>query len=224
MRFTVNRICKYACLFVVATFAILMLCFPTLRACKEASLYLYPDADSGFVWLTFESNISYGSDWDAYKGMLGLISILQLMIGISAIALSIVFFFVAPSKEDRALYPILFVSLGSMFLYMLEGIIYKNIYCEIMGYKESYFTTDTYIPFIIGALATVGFFVVSKVVRSKKAEEAPKKEQQAYTANSQNFVSEERGVDLIKKYKELLDAGVITQEEFDAKKKEILHL
>jgi len=31
-------------------------------------------------------------------------------------------------------------------------------------------------------------------------------------------------VDEIKKYKELLDSGIITQEEFDAKKKELLGL
>ena len=36
--------------------------------------------------------------------------------------------------------------------------------------------------------------------------------------------SHQSNADELKKYKELLDSGVITQEEFDAKKKQILGL
>lgn len=39
---------------------------------------------------------------------------------------------------------------------------------------------------------------------------------------AQNQIRESKDVDLLIKYKELLDKGVITQEEFDAKKKELL--
>lgn len=41
-----------------------------------------------------------------------------------------------------------------------------------------------------------------------------------YTSAAQNTDT----VDRLKKYKELLDSGVITQEEFDAKKKELLNM
>ena len=39
-----------------------------------------------------------------------------------------------------------------------------------------------------------------------------------------NAIPQASGADEIKKYKELLDMGIITQEEFDAKKKQLLGL
>ena len=39
-----------------------------------------------------------------------------------------------------------------------------------------------------------------------------------------NSVASAGGADELKKYKDLLDSGVITQEEFDAKKKQLLGL
>ena len=46
------------------------------------------------------------------------------------------------------------------------------------------------------------------------------------TSKETNTVSQEqpKTTDELKKYKELLDGGVITQEEFDAKKKQLLGL
>ena len=43
-------------------------------------------------------------------------------------------------------------------------------------------------------------------------------------ANVVNVAAPQSNADELKKYKELLDAGVITQEEFDAKKKQLLGL
>jgi len=42
------------------------------------------------------------------------------------------------------------------------------------------------------------------------------------TMRIQNIVNQVSGADEILKYKQLLDAGVLTQEEFDRKKQEIL--
>ena len=41
--------------------------------------------------------------------------------------------------------------------------------------------------------------------------------------NGQNVVTPLSAADELKKYKDLLDAGVITQEEFDEKKKQLLN-
>ena len=46
----------------------------------------------------------------------------------------------------------------------------------------------------------------------------------AQATTAQKDVAIDKGFDEIKKYKELLDLGIITQEEFDAKKKELLSL
>lgn len=51
-----------------------------------------------------------------------------------------------------------------------------------------------------------------------------KKEKSAATQNSQPQESGQSTTDELKKYKELKDQGVITEEEFDAKKKQILGL
>lgn len=42
------------------------------------------------------------------------------------------------------------------------------------------------------------------------------------TQNTNGFVAPRSEADELMKYKELLDSGVITQEEFDAKKKQLL--
>ena len=47
---------------------------------------------------------------------------------------------------------------------------------------------------------------------------------QATTQPIVNNIQESTSADELKKYKELLDSGVITQEEFDAKKKQLLGL
>lgn len=44
------------------------------------------------------------------------------------------------------------------------------------------------------------------------------------TINKQNDINKNDPVEEIKKYKELLDAGIITQEEFDEKKRHLLNL
>ena len=46
----------------------------------------------------------------------------------------------------------------------------------------------------------------------------------ASTSVSQTIIQEKSSADELKKYKELLDMGIITQEEFDAKKKQLLGL
>ena len=46
----------------------------------------------------------------------------------------------------------------------------------------------------------------------------------ARSANITTNTVEETDMDTLKKYKDLLDSGIITQEEFDAKKKQVLGL
>ena len=51
-----------------------------------------------------------------------------------------------------------------------------------------------------------------------------KEEFQKETQKNQSGVPATSAADELKKYKDLLDSGVITQEEFDAKKKQLLGL
>ena len=56
-------------------------------------------------------------------------------------------------------------------------------------------------------------------VEEAPVEEAPKKEEKSESGSS---LSEKEKIALLREYKSLLDEGIITKEEFDAKKAEIL--
>ena len=59
-------------------------------------------------------------------------------------------------------------------------------------------------------------------VETKKKPNNTNKDNASASANK--VVDEAKNVEILKQYKELLDSGVLTQEEFDAKKKQILGL
>jgi len=75
--------------------------------------------------------------------------------------------------------------------------------------------------FFLGVIATLifmGIIAVIKMIRNDKTtSDAPP------TSNTQE-IQKNDSFEKLKKYKELLDSGIITQEEFDTKKKEILGL
>lgn len=61
-----------------------------------------------------------------------------------------------------------------------------------------------------------------EVENDEKAESTPLAENEAKEPSPKQEISQEEKLNLLLKYKSLLDNGVITQEEFDAKKKELL--
>ncbi|HIY77802.1 MAG TPA: SHOCT domain-containing protein [Candidatus Borkfalkia excrementavium] len=113
------------------------------------------------------------------------------------------------------------------------------------------YTTSAFLPFIFAVIFTVAYFVCAKLVPDiyiygvrNQADEAALAQKAAakqareeiaaasaapYTAPAQPAqpaadapMSDERRVELLAKYSQLLKDGAITQEEFDEKKKELL--
>lgn len=82
--------------------------------------------------------------------------------------------------------------------------------------REEYHAHDTYYILWIFAIALAVFLVLSIL----STEYGPRQLQTVKII--QPISGKESSADEIMKFKELLDSGVITQEEFDAKKKEIL--
>lgn len=61
-----------------------------------------------------------------------------------------------------------------------------------------------------------------EVENDEEAESTPLAKNEAKEPSPKQEISQEEKLNLLLKYKSLLDKGVITQEEFDAKKKELL--
>lgn len=225
-RFTVSKIVQYSILLIFSVFCVVMLAFSTLYADERASQLYFPDPDSGFKWLTFESNIAWGSHWDAASIPLGIISILQLCFGIVAILLVVYNFLVKQSQTVNRV--VITVGLISMLLYAIEGIVFKFVYCDIMDFDFDYFATAAFVPLIIGVLLTIGYFIAGKCLPnvclySKTLAETSttvclQNEEKKSTLLTSN------AIDDVIKLKSLLDQGILSQEEFDEKKKQLLDL
>ena len=101
-----------------------------------------------------------------------------------------------------------FISLALLVAYTYYTCVIAE---DVFSDSSRYEWTIGWLFYIIIALHSLTF-ILSLVVKFKKFEE---KEAKAISSST----PEE-----IKKYKELLDSGVITQEEFDTKKKQLLGL
>ena len=113
-------------------------------------------------------------------------------------------------------------------------------YCDLVSvqYKKRGLLTTGFIKFeMAGAAAYKGWqrgadnsFIISLgYVKNEDAEEAYNYIMKRFREfkeekNKQHENSSISSADELKKYKELLDTGIITQEEFDAKKKQLLGL
>lgn len=86
----------------------------------------------------------------------------------------------------------------------------------IMNMKQSNFFNENSFTFDLTVQSNEKMTEVADYVRSKVEE--------AKNGGGQTIVKEVSAADELKKFKELLDMGVITQEEFDAKKKQLLGL
>ena len=132
------------------------------------------------------------------------------------------------------------VGLGLMLIFGLIGAIYFGMGLAFKG--DEYAETASKPLIIIGVVmfvfAFIGFIVfltsfakqseeayikhavdsLNKQYENQKAREARIQQREAKAARKE----ENRDISQLLKYKELLDAGIITQEEFDQKKKELL--
>ena len=198
----------------MALFSFLMLFFAIYAT--DYGIY----SDTGFTWL------SMGSDLikiQPYTSIAFLLSFAELLCSFAMIALVCYAFF----KGKEHLYKIVFiVSLISMALYMITGFVTPSIFDATYGEKiSSVLTTYAYWPFIIGIILTVAYAVIVKKMPDTASTASVSGSTSAQAAKKIFApVSESENIDNITKYKALLDQGIITQEEFDAKKKDLLCL
>ncbi len=100
--------------------------------------------------------------------------------------------------------------IGYMIVGTIWGIVIRKV-IENKGYDDNWFWWG----FFFGIFALI-------VAITKPNVQQPSKEQK--NAQEEQKKSELDDLSLLTKYKEMLDSGIITEEEFNAKKKELLKM
>ena len=217
-KYSLRRVVSYSCLGLFARLCILMLKFSTISVQSELIKMFGVEPDNGFVWMRFESNfLDNSSDIGTIVLLtVGPLSIAQLIIGISVLA-SVVSNFLK-EKDDVNKKPIVW-GFVSMSLYALEGIIIKFV-CnsELPSYVSEYINTSSFIPLIIGVALVIGYNLSLKYLPDAGFSSS------GVSSKTSPALNEVAKMEALSKYKGLLDNGIITQEEFDAKKKQLLGL
>lgn len=213
---------------------IVTLCGLAAALCGGETYYGYYLTENGFTLMGFQSYIIQDSFVWAIS-LIGAFAILQLLVAIATLVLSVLALLVFKGKTSYTICKA-FVSTCFAFLiwYMIEGIVYILIAGGSML---------AYVPLIFGVLLFVAFFVCAQKVPEKllrrsvpygaygqpymgqpyygapvqPQQSAPQPAPQPSAADSM-----EEKVKLLTQYKQLLDSGILTQEEFDKLKAETL--
>ena len=187
----------------------------------------YPEIynDTAFGYLFFKTEIITEG---YFMGLvvLSMLSWVQLIISISAMGIGLLAIFKEESLLDSWGKRIAILSMVAFGLYFTGGLV--DFLITALTYKA---VALTFIFF--GLLLFVPFFILYLIFNKKRNAMA---EVDAYTqtsapnqmvaknTNATTPVNVHSVADELLKWKGLLDQGVITQEEFDAKKKELLGL
>lgn len=197
--------------FFIAIVSLLTLCFTYLKTTETSINGTVIETANGFDCTPFGKVFIEGE-----VGIFAGIFLSILIISICLIFISIINFFVKNDKIDNT---IIILALIIAISYMSLGI--ATVKSILIFYKDVtninyHVYTASFVPFIIQGVLTVVymlFLLLSGNVFNKKS-----------NAGYNRTVSTTSYIDDLKQLKELFDAEVINQEEFDAKKKEILGL
>lgn len=183
-----------------------------------------------FILVEFRTSSYYATyNWESYTGYewisheydpATLVTVFMALYGTAALVLNIVGFFVFSSSKSYAMGRMSVIgALAFSFVYMLCGFILAD--------GSYYGTTEAYVPFFLILPAFIAFFICSGVIVEKPFNTSASAERESFTAYSapaakKEFFDEDKKFELLLKYKKLLDDGVITQEEFEQKKRSLL--
>ena len=206
---------------------ILTLCF-TLLSADILGLRNYA-SDSGFSLLGFSSDIMT-KNYAFGATIIGIFSIFILIIAIATIVVAIMqIVFALMGREDRLsgitnkLEKVLVIlCIVFSFWYLIEGVVYSAI---AQSQFDTYYsggtwysvecTTYAYLPFIFMVILAGGYYAISYFL-NKDGQVGVIGKKKASVKNDMKKLG------LLKQYKFMLDNNIITQEEFEEKKKEIL--
>lgn len=146
------------------------------------------------------------------SAFIAVITVLLVVAGIAGIGLMLI------NKENEMTKNLILAPFGALITHFIAAFI-------LFVFEPSHYSPATGNTYVTSFAPMWGFFVQSAIlllaiglivlILLNKVDDEPIKPKK--TNNLDNIES-------LKKYKELLDSGIITQEEFDAKKKQILNL
>ncbi|MBR2375965.1 MAG: SHOCT domain-containing protein [Clostridia bacterium] len=211
-------------------FAFLALCFNIVTVSSDfADVSI---AENGFDLLG-------GTEYDDFVDCAGWLQTFSILLLIAVIAEALIYAYLAYTKNEKAektLKIFVIVNVVLTLIYMINGFIavgdvesavsdLSDILDEdidISKYVD--IKTEAFLPLIFTVLCAVAYFVLDRMPETVGVQPTAVKESVAAASASETkgYIDDEHTADMLIKYKGLLDQGVITQEEYDQKKTELL--
>ncbi|MEG9430315.1 MAG: SHOCT domain-containing protein [Christensenellaceae bacterium] len=200
-----KHIFKQISVVLMGVLLLLSLALPLIKITSYGNVFY---ADTGFRLLTFKSNVpEVDNNAPTLSIFLGLFAFFQLILSFALIATGIIGLFIENEKIEKANLISIIIGLLFSFWYMIEGILYSTIYTPTTGYNA---TTTAWLSFVLCFLPFIAYLFCKYYVQNNDA------------LINDNRKAKTNNLTLLKQYKELLDDGIITQEEFNEKKKELI--
>lgn len=190
--------------------------------------------ESGFDFLDMKS-IFIPDDFQWGAVLSGIFCVLQLVAAIATIIMAILAFFVFNSQTAKTICKIFMILCLSFHVtYLIVGIVNISIPASIgywvqgLGVLDSDITSGTtfaYIPLIIASLIFAGYVICTIMIKDSVTDTQSndhKTQENGQNTNSGSLADKKQVAEMLKTYKDLLDTGVITQEEFDREKEKLL--
>lgn len=165
------------------------------------------------------STLKYTENINIFGVSTGLGKILAVIV-VALMLLSAAAFLLAVIQKNNGLTKIYYYTPAISFIALAVFAIYAYAFAEhdTTNWREEWTINWLFYVVIAIHIVTIAFSILLKL---NKFEPAAARAVDRKRVDSEQTVS---SADELKKYKELLDAGVITQEEFDTKKKQLLGL
>lgn len=226
-----NSIAAFLGLWTIIMLSFSLVCASIPRHQQNLPDYLLKNFNnSGFSFMGFSSFLLEDGNWDWAIILLGMFSIMFLLVGIAGIMLSVLHMFNI-IKTSKSITNFVIIEIVCMFLYMVFGIVITAIANSVSTYYfdyESGFKTVAFVPLIIGTIFTVAYFIAPQAINKFMIASTNDNLQKTQTPNKiHNTNTKIANIDItveLKKYKELLDSDIITKEDFDKKKAQLLDL
>ena len=233
-KITKERWVDFAVSLMIGVWGLLALTFPLMQM-NITNLLTYKEC--GFELIDFNS-IFLPDDNNILGVFMSIFMLVHLALSIALIVLAILSLFdkscIGASKS------LVYYCYALIFLYMILGILFSELYKDSEHWLDmengnlgsidesttSIFTLS-YIPFIITSLILFAYSLYGALTygKNKKMASVTEDSTSSEIISNTNFKKAEDVNDIVKQltsYKELLDNGTITQEEFEKLKKKLI--